>query len=66
MDRRPKQRASEQTGTPGPLGANTTTNWVTICPTCARREAYWGWLAGLALAALLVGGVAILIYEFAK
>jgi hypothetical protein len=57
---------SEQTGPPNQLGARTSTHLVTICAGCARRRSFWGWLAGLALAVIVLGGIAILISEFVR
>jgi hypothetical protein len=52
---------SEQTNSPGHLGAATSTELVIICPDCSRRRAQWGWVAGLVVAAFVLGGISIIV-----
>lgn len=39
---------------------------IRLCPECARRRAHWGWIAGLVLAVMVIGGIIALISEFVR
>jgi hypothetical protein len=52
---------SEQVGSPGPLGAPTSTEWVTLCPTCAGRRDRWSRVIAVVVGLLVLGGILGLI-----